>query len=144
MLRIIAVIILFIPGVIGVFGIKLMRDALFSDFYSIFFHIGIQFVIGFIMFIGGLDFIGSFLYNRYKKKNLLNNSQYLNKKAKENKEEDKYMKVAKVGGRSLANAEQFKKVSDIIKEDDERKYIDVSAQRNRHDEDYKLTDLLKE
>src|SRR5699024_1263267 len=110
MLRIIAVIILFIPGVIGAFGIKLMRDALFSDFYPIFFHIGIQFVIGFIMFIGGLAFIGGFLYIRDKKKNLLNNAQYLNKKAKVNNEEDKYMKVAKFGGSLLANAELFKKV----------------------------------
>lgn len=89
MIRIIAVIILFIPGVIGAFGIKLMRDALFSDFYPIFFHIGIQFVSGFIMFIGGLAFIGGFLYNRDKKNNLLNNAQHLNKKAKENNEEDK-------------------------------------------------------
>src|SRR5690625_4810238 len=142
MLRIIAVIILFIPGVIGAFGIKLMRDALFSDFYPIFIHIGIQFVIGFIMFIGGLAFIGGFLYNRDKKKNLLNNAQYLNKKAKENNEEDKEMKVAKVGGSSLANAEQFKKVSDIIKADDERKFIVVSAPGKRHDEDFKVTDLL--
>lgn len=89
MIRIIAVIILFIPGVIGALGIKLMRDALFSDFYPIFFHIGIQFVIGFIMFVAGLAFIGGFLYNRDKKKNLLNNAQYLDKQAKENNKEDK-------------------------------------------------------
>lgn len=89
MIRIIAVIILFIPGIIGALGIKLMRDALFTDFYPIFFHIGIQFVVGFIMFIVGLAFIGGFLYNRDKKKNLLNNAQYTDKQAKENHEEDK-------------------------------------------------------
>src|SRR5699024_8400684 len=52
------------------------------------------------------------------------------------------MKVAKFGGSSLANAEQFKKVSDIIKADDERKFIVVSAPGKRHDEDFKVTDLL--
>ena len=52
------------------------------------------------------------------------------------------MKVAKFGGSSLANAEQVKKVSDIIKADDERKFIVVSAPGKRHDEDFKVTDLL--
>lgn len=89
MIRIIAIIILFIPGIIGAFGIKLMRDALFSDFYSIFFHIGIQFIVGFIMFAAGLAFIGGFLYNRDKKRNLVNNPRFVksNKNNSQNKED---------------------------------------------------------
>lgn len=37
------------------------------------------------------------------------------------------IKVAKFGGTSLADANQFKKVHDIVKDSDERKYVVVSA-----------------
>jgi len=52
------------------------------------------------------------------------------------------MKVVKFGGTSLANADQFKKVANIIKSDEERKVIVVSAPGKRHDHDFKMTDLL--
>src|SRR5690625_4255105 len=52
------------------------------------------------------------------------------------------MKVAKFGGSSLADANQFKKVSNIIKEDASRKFIIVSAPGKRHEQDFKITDLL--
>lgn len=52
------------------------------------------------------------------------------------------MKVAKFGGSSLADAKQFRKVGNIIKDDKERKFIVVSAPGKRHDEDFKITDLL--
>lgn len=52
------------------------------------------------------------------------------------------MKVAKFGGSSLADAKQFKKVGNIIKDDDKRKFIVVSAPGKRHEHDYKMTDLL--
>ncbi|HLR73234.1 MAG TPA: aspartate kinase [Pseudogracilibacillus sp.] len=52
------------------------------------------------------------------------------------------MKVAKFGGSSLADADQFKKVGDIVKADTDRKFIVVSAPGKRHDLDYKMTDLL--
>jgi len=71
MIRFIAVIILFTPGVIGAFGIKLMRDALFAEVYPILVSEGIQFFVGLIMFIGGLAFIGGFIYHRDKKKQLV-------------------------------------------------------------------------
>jgi len=71
MVRIIAVIILFIPGVIGAFGIKLMRDALFSEVYPILINEGLQFIIGLILFVGGLAFIGGFIYHRDKKRQLV-------------------------------------------------------------------------
>lgn len=52
------------------------------------------------------------------------------------------MKVAKFGGSSVADSEQFKKVANIIKSDPGRKFIVVSAPGKRYDNDYKLTDLL--
>lgn len=52
------------------------------------------------------------------------------------------MKVAKFGGSSLADANQFTKVANIIKKDEARKFIVVSAPGKRHDHDFKITDLL--
>lgn len=71
MSRIFAVIVMFTPGVIGAFGIKLMRDALFADVSPIFFNEIVQFIIGFIMFAIGLTFVGGFIYHRDKKKQLV-------------------------------------------------------------------------
>ncbi len=71
MSRIIAVIIMFTPGIIGAFGIKLMRDALFVEVSPILFNEIIQFIIGFIMFAAGLAFIGGFIYHRDKKNQLV-------------------------------------------------------------------------
>ena len=52
------------------------------------------------------------------------------------------MKVAKFGGSSLANANQIKKVVDIILSYSERRIIVVSAPVKRLKEDTKVTDLL--
>ncbi|MDF2984581.1 MAG: aspartate kinase [Eubacterium sp.] len=52
------------------------------------------------------------------------------------------MKVAKFGGTSLANAEQIKKVCDIILSDSDRRVIVVSAPGKRDKQDTKVTDLL--
>lgn len=71
MVRIIAVLIIFLPGVIGALGIKLMRDAFFSEVYPFLFNEVVQFIVGLIMFVGGLAFIGGFIYHRDKKRNLL-------------------------------------------------------------------------
>src|SRR5699024_2115626 len=51
------------------------------------------------------------------------------------------MNVAKFGGSSLANSEQFKKVGKIVEEDSSRKFIVVSATGKRYEEDYKITDM---
>ncbi|MDY0396491.1 DUF2627 family protein [Virgibacillus halophilus] len=56
MARIIAFLILLLPGVFSAIGIKLIRDALFNDYYLLFFNAGIQFIIGCILFIGGIGF----------------------------------------------------------------------------------------
>ncbi|AND79873.1 aspartate kinase [Streptococcus pantholopis] len=52
------------------------------------------------------------------------------------------MKVVKFGGSSLASAEQLKKVLDIIKSDEERRFVIVSAPGKRHSDDIKVTDAL--
>ena len=52
------------------------------------------------------------------------------------------VKVAKFGGTSLADAEQFLKVKAIIHDDEERRYIVPSAPGKRHPGDHKITDLL--
>ena len=49
-------------------------------------------------------------------------------------------KVVKFGGSSLANAEQFQKVGDIIRSDESRRYVVPSAPGKRFDEDIKVTD----
>lgn len=51
-------------------------------------------------------------------------------------------KVVKFGGSSLASAEQFKKVGDIIRADEARKYVVPSAPGKRFKEDIKVTDML--
>lgn len=51
-------------------------------------------------------------------------------------------KVVKFGGSSLASAEQFRKVGDIIRSDEGRRYVVVSAPGKRFSTDTKVTDLL--
>ena len=51
-------------------------------------------------------------------------------------------KVVKFGGSSLASAEQFVKVGNIIKADPARKYVVPSAPGKRYKEDTKVTDML--
>ncbi len=52
------------------------------------------------------------------------------------------IKVAKFGGSSLADADQFKKVQFIIESDPDRRYIVPSAPGKRNNSDRKITDLL--
>ena len=50
--------------------------------------------------------------------------------------------ITKFGGSSLADANQFKKVKNIITADDSRKYVVPSAPGKRTSKDSKITDLL--
>lgn len=50
--------------------------------------------------------------------------------------------ITKFGGTSLADANQFKKVKDIVLSDPRRKYVVASAPGKRFKEDEKVTDLL--
>ena len=52
------------------------------------------------------------------------------------------IKVVKFGGSSLASAEQFMKVKDIIKADPDRRFIVPSAPGKRNSADTKVTDML--
>ena len=51
-------------------------------------------------------------------------------------------KVVKFGGSSLASAEQFKKVGNIIKSDPDRRFVVPSAPGKRFAKDTKVTDML--
>lgn len=52
------------------------------------------------------------------------------------------VKAVKFGGSSLASAEQFKKVKNIILSEEERKFVVPSAPGKRFSDDIKVTDLL--
>lgn len=52
------------------------------------------------------------------------------------------VKVVKFGGSSLASAEQFEKVGNIIRADKARKYVVPSAPGKRNAKDTKVTDML--
>ncbi len=52
------------------------------------------------------------------------------------------VKVLKFGGSSLADANQFRKVADIIKAEPERRYVVASAPGKRNSADIKVTDML--
>ena len=58
------------------------------------------------------------------------------------RKEDNMKKVVKFGGSSLASAEQFKKVGDIIRAEKSRRYVVPSAPGKRFSEDTKVTDML--
>lgn len=51
-------------------------------------------------------------------------------------------KVVKFGGSSLANSDQFRKVGEIVRSEDSRRYVVPSAPGKRFPEDTKVTDLL--
>ena len=50
--------------------------------------------------------------------------------------------VTKFGGTSLADAEKFKQVADIVKADPDRRYVVVSAPGKRFKGDFKITDMF--
>lgn len=70
MIRLIALLLLFIPGVIGAYGIKLMRDAVFGNIAAFLINPTFQFIVGLILFVGGIVFIGGFIVHRDRKKQL--------------------------------------------------------------------------
>ena len=69
MARIIALIILLLPGLLAGYGIKLMRDMLFGILQSPYPGLGIQFLAGLVYFIVGFSFIGGFILHRDRKRN---------------------------------------------------------------------------
>ncbi len=53
-----------------------------------------------------------------------------------------HIKTVKFGGSSLSDANQFKKVADIILSDPNRRYVVASAPGKRYKDDVKVTDML--
>lgn len=68
-MRLLALLIVLIPGCIAALGIKLMRDMMFGILQSPFPYYWLQFLAGFIFFIGGLGFIAGFIFYRDRKRN---------------------------------------------------------------------------
>ena len=50
------------------------------------------------------------------------------------------LKVCKFGGSSVAGAEQFRKVRDIVLSDESRRVVVISAAGKRFGDDHKLTE----
>jgi hypothetical protein len=69
MKRIIALLILVIPGFLAGFGIKLMRDMTFGILQSPIPYLGLQFLLGLILFLCGLAFVAGFIFHRDRKRN---------------------------------------------------------------------------
>ncbi|RSL34578.1 DUF2627 domain-containing protein [Salibacterium salarium] len=68
-MRIIALFILVIPGLLSALGIKLMRDTLFQILQNPFPFLWLQFVIGLLLLIFGVWFISGFVLYRDRKNN---------------------------------------------------------------------------
>jgi len=67
--RVIALLLLLIPGIISGYGIKLMRDMLFGKLQAPFPYLWMQFLSGLIFFLLGLGFIAGFILHRDRKRN---------------------------------------------------------------------------
>jgi hypothetical protein len=68
MVRLLALLILLIPGIMAAYGIKWMRDTVFGIMSSPFPFLWLQFLAGLIFFIVGLGFIGGFILHRDRKR----------------------------------------------------------------------------
>lgn len=70
--RITALLIMVIPGVLGMYGWKLMRDTIMNNMLDpdISFHWGL-FILGLFLFLLALLFIGGFIFYRDKKRKLV-------------------------------------------------------------------------
>lgn len=66
--RLLAFIVLFIPGVCAAIGIKLMRDMVFGILQYPFPSLILQFICGFLLFVFGLGFIAGFVLHRDRKR----------------------------------------------------------------------------
>lgn len=76
MARLLALIVIIIPGVISVIGVKLIRDSLFKIIHWPFFLIWQQIIVGVLLFLTGLAIIGGFIYYRDKKRNKITKRRF--------------------------------------------------------------------
>ncbi|SDH35943.1 DUF2627 domain-containing protein [Alteribacillus bidgolensis] len=66
-MRLIALLILVIPGIMAALGIKLMRDMLFQILQPPFPFLWLQFLTGLLMLVFGIWFISGFVFYRDRK-----------------------------------------------------------------------------
>ncbi|TAA70693.1 DUF2627 domain-containing protein [Planococcus salinarum] len=66
--RLIAFIILLIPGIMAAYGIKLMRDSIFNKLLEPYPVLWLQFSLGLLFTVLGIGFFAGFLLNRDRKK----------------------------------------------------------------------------
>lgn len=69
MQRMIALLILLIPGFIAALGIKWMRDTIFYILHAPIPSLIVQFLLGLFCFLVGLGFIAGFILHRDRKRN---------------------------------------------------------------------------
>ncbi|OAS87517.1 MULTISPECIES: DUF2627 domain-containing protein [Metabacillus] len=69
MIRILALVIMVIPGFLAAFGIKLMRDMTFGILQPPIPYLWLQFLLGLFLFLGGLSFVAGFIFYRDRKRN---------------------------------------------------------------------------
>ncbi|OEH94505.1 DUF2627 domain-containing protein [Bacillus solimangrovi] len=67
--RLLALCIMLVPGFGAGFGIKLMRDTVFAILQPPIPTLWLQFLIGLILFLAGLSFVGGFILHRDRKRN---------------------------------------------------------------------------
>jgi hypothetical protein len=79
MKRIIALLILLIPGFLAALGIKLMRDMTFGILQKPFPFLWMQFLTGGFFFICGLGFVAGFILYRDRKRNKVQ-TKFMSKK----------------------------------------------------------------
>lgn len=80
MKRIIAFVIVIIPILFAIFGVKIMRDTLFQIYQWPFTSLSLQFISGLVFFLGGLGLIGGFIYRRDKKRHKVTKGLRKNRK----------------------------------------------------------------
>ncbi|MBO1514631.1 DUF2627 domain-containing protein [Metabacillus bambusae] len=69
MIRILALVIMVIPGILAALGIKLMRDMTFGILQPPIPYLWLQFLLGLFLFLGGLSFVAGFIFYRDRKRN---------------------------------------------------------------------------
>jgi hypothetical protein len=69
MIRLVALLIMVIPGVFAAYGVKLMRDMVFGILHAPLPYLWLQFLIGLLMVIFGIGFIAGFILHRDRKRN---------------------------------------------------------------------------
>lgn len=69
MARLIAFFIIVIPGLVAVYGVKIMRDTIFGILLRPYPFLWMQFLAGLLFFVFGLAIVGGFIFHRDRKRN---------------------------------------------------------------------------